>query len=292
MSKPIDRVKLQQDIVGAVSNAAQRFLEAASDAQRQKAAGAINGLADMLDDVFSIAGDGELRAAFQGDMLQGQRLADDADTAASVRYHTAAANEISAVIRIMDAWTEVKEAKAEYDAAIKKHEAPAPVIANEVVGHEDEPVDPGQCANYEWVDDPPAPKPEDERKKYYRRGPRVNTDDILVWLLCRNEGGQETVPIDDIAIEFYLRGGRGDLFAHKAALNAMYSLEKRNCVETHRREGGKYGRKTIVSDVSLTTHGVFEAQRIRGPIASNTESKSEDDLLKEFGHLKEEVGDA
>lgn len=284
----IDRKKLQHDIMEAVSAAAQRFMDASSDAQRQKAAGAVNGLADMLDDLYSGLSDDELEAMFQGDIMQYRLLADEATTAEGVRYNTAAANEISTMGLVMDTWNEVVDAKAGYDAAMDRKgtgslaEGLGKAFADSGV--------PTTATATDADDGAPGLKPaEAVHKKYGRRAPRVSADDILVWLLCRSENGQDTVPIDDIAIEFYLRGDRSDTEAHKAALNAMYSLEKRGYVETQRHSGGKNG-KAVVDSVSITTHGAFEASRIRGPVASN-QTKSEDELLKEFGHLKEEVGD-
>lgn len=283
-SKPIDRVKLQQDIVGAVSNAAQRFLDATSDSQRQKAAGAINGLADMLDDIFSIAGDGELRAAFQGDMLQDQRLADDADTAASVRYHTAAANEISAVIQMMDTWTEVKEAKAEYDAVMKKYEAPAPVIANEIVGHEDEPVEQGT------VEEAPLEIPAQPAKRPFIE--RVPITDVLVWSYCRTEQDGPDIPVEDLMINFYLKGGRSDRKAKSAAMNAVYGLKSRKWAtfQVEKIDGVGHGHP-VMTTYRLTPSGLSEASHNMAPEVK-PEEKSEEELLEEYGHLKEEVGDA
>ena len=281
-SKPIDRVKLQQDIVSAISNSAQLFLDATSDAQRQKAAGAINGLADMLDDIFSLANDGELRASFQGDLLQDQRLADDADTAASVRYHTAAANEISEVIRVMDTWTEVKEAKAEYDAVMKKYETPAPVIANEIVGHEDGPV--------EAVEKAPPEIPAQPAKRPFIE--RVPITDVLVWSYCRTEQDGPDIPVEDLMINFYLKGGRSDRKAKSAAMNAVYGMQSRKWAtfQVEKIDGVGHGHP-VMTTYRLTPSGLSEARHNMAPEVK-PEEKSEEELLEEYGHLKEEYYNA
>lgn len=280
----IDRNKFEDAIALRIQEAAQNLIECkcADCGARHRLAGRIAGLADILDDLYRNwrSDDESLMFIVSGEATYRQSEADDSADIRVVRYDTEAARAI----------TEVSEEAANGMWSADYEKAKEDLAKEPKAGDSGEDVPDGSA-----VEDPAGEvgagivRIQQPRRKHQRFAPQVKADDVLVWLLSRGGDSGVEIPIDDIAIQFYLKGGRDDTSAHKAALNLAYILEKRGLTELHSGHGER--NHVVVRSVSLTTHGVFEAQRIRGPLVSD-ETKSDEELQAEYAHLAEEVRDA
>jgi len=266
-------------IAGEIMNRAQALSETdMAGPQAQREAGRIAGLSQALGYALEAGVDYEALHEMSTYAIRTRSaIADEATTARGCRYNEAAAaalNELSTHLHGYDFAAPSPEPEPEPESEPENEEEGKADEAEEA-----KPEDGG--ANAVRIQKP--------RRKHQRLAPQVKADDVLVWLLSRGEDGGVEIPVDDIAIQFYLKGGRDDTSAHKAALNIAYILEKRGLAELH--SGHDKRNHVVVKSVSLTTHGVFEAQRIRGPLVSE-ETKSDDELRAEYAHLAEEVRDA
>lgn len=255
----IDAGKLCGKIIEKIMENAQNLAESGPfSAQFHRDAGRLSGLVEALIslDPGDQANDASERlcAAAQHRMS----VSDESDSAKECRYNDSAASamwEIAEEVANMPFAPSVRKAAQAVPQAVpqvvpakRSEEAVADVLAT-AYASDDKNTEARVDGNGNGGGG---------RKKWQRKAPLVKVNDIVVWILEKKEKGTESVTVDDIAKQFFAKGRQYNA-ARSVALKAAHAMANRGIVND---DFLKIGR------MSLTEHGVFQAEKLRGPVFS------------------------
>lgn len=251
----IDAGKLCGKIIEKIMENAQNLAESGPfSAQFHRDAGRLSGLVEALIslDPGDQANDASERlcAAAQHRMS----VSDESDSAKECRYNDSAASamwEIAEEVANMPFAPSVRKASQTAPAAVpakRSEEAVADILAT-AYASDDKNTEARVDGNGNGGGG---------RKKWQRKAPLVKVNDIVVWILEQKEKGTESVTVDDIAKQFFAKGRQYNA-ARSVALKAAHAMADRGIVND---DFLKIGR------MSLTEHGVFQAEKLRGPVFS------------------------